>query len=97
MSERQPAVYIMANRRNGTIYTGVTSNLLKRIYEHKFADIESFTKKYGCKLLVYYELADDMYNAISREKQLKGGSREKKIALIEKTNPLWVDLYEKLT
>ncbi|WP_133139460.1 GIY-YIG nuclease family protein [Legionella genomosp. 1] len=96
MREYQPAIYIMANKRNGTIYTGVTSDLLKRVYEHKFAEVEGFTKRYGCKSLVYYELAEDIMSAISREKQLKGGSRQKKIELIEKTNPLWEDLYSKL-
>ncbi|MCL9685488.1 GIY-YIG nuclease family protein [Legionella maioricensis] len=96
MRERQPAVYIMAKRLNGTIYTGVTSDLLKRVYEHKYADINGFTKKYGCKSLVYYELTEDMLSAISREKQLKGGSRRKKLALIEKTKPHWDDLYDKL-
>jgi putative endonuclease len=97
MRDYQPAIYIMANKRNGTIYTGVTSNLLKRVYEHKYAEIEGFTKKYGCKNLVYYELTEDIISAISREKQLKGSSRKKKLALIEKMNPLWEDLYAKLT
>lgn len=96
MQVKQPAIYIMANRRNGTIYTGVTSNLLKRVYEHKYADIPGFTQKYVCKCLVYYELIDNMESAIMREKQLKGGSRKKKIALIEGINPYWDDLYEKL-
>lgn len=77
MSEKQPAIYMMANRRNGTIYTGVTSNLIKRVYEHKYADVPGFTKKYGCKNLVYYELIEDMVSAIARDKQLKGGSRKK--------------------
>ncbi|WP_367606440.1 GIY-YIG nuclease family protein [Legionella sp. W05-934-2] len=96
MSERQPAVYIMANKRNGTIYTGVTNDLTRRVFEHKYANIGGFTKKYGCKYLVYYELADDIMSAITREKQLKGGSRQKKIALIESVNPFWEDLYDKL-
>lgn len=96
MYERQAAVYIMANKRNGTIYTGVTSDLIKRVYEHKYAQIDGFTKKYACKNLVYYELAEDMISAISREKQLKGGSRKRKLALIEKMNPFWEDLYDKL-
>lgn len=96
MAEKQPAIYIMANGRNGTLYTGVTSNLLKRVYEHKYADICGFTQKYNCKTLVYYELNHDMVGAIAREKQLKGGSRKKKLALIEKLNPYWEDLYEKL-
>ncbi len=96
MFNRQPAIYIMANKYHGTLYTGVTSDLIKRIYQHKYSDIDGFTKRYSCKKLVYYELADDMYNAISREKQLKGGSRKKKIALIEEMNPQWEDLYESL-
>ncbi|MFI4919353.1 MAG: GIY-YIG nuclease family protein [Legionellales bacterium] len=96
MHTRQPAVYLMANKRNGAIYTGVTSNLLKRVYEHKHADVPGFTKKYVCKYLVYYELIEDMLSAISREKQLKGGSRKKKLALIETLNPYWEDLYDKL-
>jgi predicted GIY-YIG superfamily endonuclease len=96
MRERQPVVYIMANKRNGTIYTGVTSDLIKRVYEHKYAGIDGFTQKYSCKNLVYYELIDNMTSAISREKQLKGGSRKRKLALIEKMNPLWEDLYDKL-
>lgn len=71
MQERQPAVYIMSNKPHGTIYIGVTSNLIKRVYGHKYAGIEGFVKKYGCKNLVYYELADNMISAISREKSLK--------------------------
>ena len=86
----------MANKRNGTIYTGVTSNLIKRVYEHKYADVDGFTKKHGCQYLVYYELIDDMLSAIAREKQLKGGKRKNKLALIEKINPYWHDLYETL-
>lgn len=96
MAIKQPTIYIMANRRNGTIYTGVTSDLLKRVYEHKYADVPGFTQKYECKNLVYYEIIEDMTSAIAREKQLKGGSRKKKLALIEKMNPYWEDLYEKL-
>ncbi|MDP1602406.1 MAG: GIY-YIG nuclease family protein [Legionella sp.] len=96
MSTKQPATYIMANKRNGTLYTGVTSNLIKRIYEHKYANVPGFTQKYGCKFLVYYELIEDMRSAIAREKQLKGGSRKKKLILIEKLNPYWEDLYESL-
>ena len=96
MAAKQPAIYIMANMRNGVIYIGVTSDLIKRVYEHKYADVPGFTKKYGCKYLVYYELIEDMTNAIAREKQLKGGSRKKKLALIEKVNPYLEDLYERL-
>jgi putative endonuclease len=97
MPTKQPAVYIMANRRNGTIYTGVTSNLIKRVYQHKNADDCGFTKKHACKHLVYYEMIEDMTTAIAREKQIKGGSRKKKLALIERLNPYWIDLYETLS
>ncbi|MGL5743422.1 MAG: GIY-YIG nuclease family protein [Legionella sp.] len=96
MPVKQPAVYIMTNKRNVVLYTGVTSDLIKRVYEHKYADISGFTHRYGCKSLVYYEIIDDMINAIAREKQLKGGSRKRKLALIEKVNSYWEDLYEKL-
>jgi len=93
---KQPAVYIMANRRNGTLYTGVTSDLPRRGYEHREALLDGFTKRYGCKLLVWYEMHDRMDDAIAREKQIKAGSRKKKLALIEATNPGWRDLYEDL-
>ena len=93
---KQPAIYIMANKRNGTLYTGVTSNLIQRVYQHKNGLLSGFTKRYGCKLLVYYELFDDMENAIIREKLLKGGSRKQKLTLIESLNPHWEDLYESL-
>jgi putative endonuclease len=92
--EKQPAIYILANKRNGTLYTGVTTNLVKRIYEHKNEVVDGFSKKYGCKTLVYYELIDDIEAAILREKQIKGGSRAKKIKLIESLNSTWDDLYE---
>ena len=71
---KQPTVYILTNKANGILYTGVTSNLVKRIYEHKQNNSKGFTYKYNCKLLVYYEIFDEMYNAIEREKQLKAGS-----------------------
>ncbi len=93
---KQPAVYIIASRKNGTIYTGVTSNLCKRMYEHKNALIPGFTAKYNCKLLVFFELYENMLDAIAREKQIKGGSRIKKLALIEKCNPNWDDLYNQI-
>ena len=88
------AVYIMANKRNGTLYVGVTSNLQKRVYEHKQGIVAGFTKKYNCKLLVFYEIHDIMESAILREKQIKAGSRNKKITLIDDINPQWTDLYE---
>jgi putative endonuclease len=82
----------MANKRNGTLYTGVTSNLLKRDYEHKNGLLEGFTLKYGCKMLVYYECHETMESAITREKQIKAGSRKKKLKLIETLNPSWNNL-----
>lgn len=92
---KEPAVYIMANRRNGTLYTGVTSNLVARIWQHKNGSA-GFTARYGCKLLVWYELHGDMSTAIAREKQIKAGSRVKKLALIEAMNPEWRDLYDEI-
>ena len=86
----------MANGRNGTLYTGVTSDLVKRVWQHREGLGDGFTKRYGCKLLVWFELADTMNAAIAREKQLKGGSRTKKMALIEAQNPDWSDLFEQI-
>jgi putative endonuclease len=94
--EKHPAIYIMASRPKGTLYTGVTSDLIKLVYQHKNSIIPGFTDRYDCKWLVYYELFDDMISAIEREKQIKAGSRKKKIALIEKMNPSWNDLYNTL-
>ena len=84
----------MANKRNGTIYVGVTSNLPQRAGQHRTGAVEGFTKRYGCKMLIWYEIASTTESAILREKQLKGGSRAKKFALIEAFNPGWNDLYE---
>ena len=92
---KQPAVYIMANRRNGTLYTGVTSDLPARGWQHKNGKT-GFAARYGCKMLVWYELHDDMTHAITREKRIKAGSRGKKLALIEALNPEWKDLYESI-
>ena len=89
-------VYIMASRRNGTLYTGVTSDLARRAYEHREGLIAGFTKQHGCRLLVWYEGHETMPLAIAREKQIKGGSRQAKIGLIETINPQWHDLYETL-
>ncbi len=94
---KQPAVYIMANRRNGTLYTGVTANLVQRVSQHKEGLLGGFTRKYGCKMLVYFEVHDDIATAIAREKQIKGGSRAKKLALIEVINADWRDLFEAIT
>jgi putative endonuclease len=90
---KQPAVHIITNERNGTVYTGVTSNLAQRIYQHREAFAAGFTTNYDCKMLVFYELHGTMIEAIKREKQIKGGSRRKKLALIEAMNPTWRDLY----
>lgn len=88
MRQLQPVVYIMANKRNVTLYTGVTSDLIKRIYQHKHAEVLGFSKRYDCRYLVYYEQCEEMLSAIAREKQIKNGSRKKKLALIEEMNPL---------
>lgn len=90
---KQPAVYILASRKNGTLYTGVTSDLVKRVWQHKEDLVEGFTKYYQVHALVYYELCDDMLSAIAREKQIKAGSRKKKVLLIESSNVDWLDLY----
>ena len=93
---RNPAVYIMASQRNGTLYTGVTSDLARRAYEHREGRISGFTARYRCKLLVWYERYELMTDAIAREKQIKGGSRLDNLALIEALNPQWHDLYPDL-
>lgn len=95
--QKQPSVYILASQRNGTLYTGVTSDLLKRIYEHRHEVVKGFSKKYGCKTLVYYAVFDFMEDAITEEKRIKAGSRKKKLDLIEAMNPNWLDLYDGLT
>jgi putative endonuclease len=87
---------MMASGRNGTIYIGVTSDLVRRVWQHREGEIAGFTARYGCATLVYFELLEDMPHAIAREKQLKGGSRAKKIALIERGNPQWRDLYDQI-
>jgi putative endonuclease len=92
---KQPAVYIVASQRNGTIYAGVTSDLVTRIWQHKNAKV-GFTNRYSCKILVWYEIHGDMTAAILREKQIKAGRRRKKLALIEAMNPNWSDLYESI-
>ena len=90
---RAPAVYIMASLRNGTLYTGVTSDLSRRVHQHKQALSPSFTQQHGCTLLVWYENYDRMDEAIAREKQIKAGSRKAKLRLIEQHNREWRDLY----
>ena len=90
---KQPAIYIITNKRNGTLYTGVTSNLVQRVYQHKNGLFKDFTSRYGCKILVYYELFEDKENAIVREKLLKARSRKQKLKLIDSMNPYWEDVY----
>ena len=89
-------VYIMASQRNGTLYTGVTTDLEGRVYEHKEGILPGFTKRYGCKMLVWYEEHFDISDAIQREKSIKRYYRKWKLNLIEKMNPEWNDLYEQL-
>ncbi len=90
---KQPVVYIMASKRNGTLYVGVTTDLVQPVYQHKKGITKGFTHQYDCTELVYYELFGDIEKAISREKQIKAGSRKKKLELIESLNPEWKDLY----
>ena len=91
---KQPAVYILASKKNGTLYIGVTSDLVKRIWEHKNNMVEGFTKRYGVHHLVWYEVHEGMESALEREKQLKDWNRKWKLELIESTNPSWQDLYQ---
>ena len=90
--EKQAAVYLLASQRNGTLYIGVTSNLVKRIWEHRNNAVEGFTKRYGVHTLVYYEQHTTMEAAITREKQLKKWNRAWKLRLVEERNPDWRDL-----
>ena len=89
-------VYIMASRRNGTLYVGVTNNLIRRVYQHRTGAVEGFTKKHDVKRLVYFEETSDVRSALQREKNIKHWSRAWKLALIEEANPDWEDLYDKL-
>jgi putative endonuclease len=92
---KQYCIYILTNYSK-TLYIGVTNNLKKRVWEHKNKFVEGFTKKYNIDKLIYYEQADNVYVALAREKQLKKWRREKKVNLIEKFNPLWIDLYNSI-
>jgi putative endonuclease len=93
---KQPAVYILASKRNGTLYVGVTSNLVKRVWEHKNNLVEGFTNRYGIHQLVWFELHTSMESALTREKRLKDWKRTWKLELIEKGNPDWKDLFPTL-
>lgn len=94
MNDKNGYVYIMFNKRNGTLYVGVTSDLVKRVYEHKNKYVEGFSKKYGTDKLGYYEVTDSILSAIEREKFIKGKKRQYKLELIETFNPEWNDLYD---
>jgi len=96
MPEKRPVVYILASKRNGTLYTGVTSHLVHRIAEHKSGLVDGFTRKYRVHALVYYERYNDMRSAIAREKQIKKWNRAWKLRLIERDNPEWRDLSDEL-
>lgn len=93
---KSPCVYIVASKRNGTLYIGVTSDLRNRIWQHKNKIVPGFTEKYNANILVYYEQGESMLGALQREKQLKKWNRSWKIRLIEKGNPKWRDLYDEL-
>ena len=93
---KEPCVYFVANKQNGTLYTGVTSDLPKRVWLHREGVVDGFTKRYGCKMLVWFERHETMESAILREKQIKAGSRKAKLVLIETMNPTWRDLFEEI-
>ncbi len=94
--EKAPAVYILASKRNGTLYVGVTASICNRIAAHRQGEIPGFTRRYGVRMLVWFESHPDMASAIKREKQFKEWQRKWKLELIEKSNPLWNDLYEEV-
>ena len=96
MIDKQYYVYIMADKGNAVLYAGVTGNLIRRVYEHRQKLVEGFTKRYNVVKLVYYEVFDQIENALVREKQIKAGSRQKKLQLINEMNKEWRDLYEEL-
>ncbi|MDE2008753.1 MAG: GIY-YIG nuclease family protein [Candidatus Omnitrophica bacterium] len=96
MIDKRGYVYILTNKNDKVLYVGITSDLVKRVYEHKTGLVEGFTRKYKTHKLVYYETFEDIVNAITREKQIKGWLRRKKVELIEKFNPGWIDLYKSI-
>ena len=93
---KQAAVYILASKRNGTLYTGVTSNLIKRIWQHRNLVVEGFSSRYSVHRLVYFELHEEMSDAIAREKRLKKWERAWKLRIIEEKNPQWLDLWDQV-
>ena len=94
--DKQYYIYIMTNKHNLVLYTGVTNDLIRRVYEHREKLVEGFTKKYNVNKLVYFESGNDVYEAIAREKQIKAGNRQSKVKLIESVNLEWKDLYDDL-
>lgn len=92
----QPAIYILASQRNGTLYIGATSDLVQRVWQHKTHEVEGFSNRYGVDKLVHFELFEDMLSAIAREKQLKKWNRAWKLELIESQNPTWRDLWDEI-
>lgn len=94
---KQGYVYILASRQNGTLYTGVTSDIVRRVWEHRQGDVAGFTKKYNCKTLVYFEVFDDIVDAIRREKAVKEWKRAWKLRMIEERNPTWRDLWDDIS
>lgn len=90
-------VYMVASKRYGTLYTGVTSDLVRRVWEHRSAAVDGLTKTHGVKRLVWFETHEEIYEALAREKQIKEWKRNWKIELIQKTNPLWLDLFHDIT
>jgi len=93
---KQPCVYLLASKRNGTLYTGVTSDLIQRVWQHKNDVVEGFTKRYGVHTLVWFEVHETMASAIAREKAIKEWKRAWKVELIEKNNRTWRDLYDEI-
>ncbi len=93
---KQYYIYILASKKDGVLYTGMTNDLVRRVYEHKNNLIKGFTKRYNVKMLIYYEITTDVNEAILREKRIKKWKHSWKIELIEKTNPNWRDLYDKI-
>ncbi|GAB2891627.1 GIY-YIG nuclease family protein [Uliginosibacterium flavum] len=96
MRERNPCVYILASQRNGTLYVGVTSDLIKRVWQHRNGEVDGFSKRHGVSLLVWFEQHATMDSAITREKQIKKWNRDWKLRLIEERNPYWHDLWEQV-
>ncbi|MCU4677323.1 GIY-YIG nuclease family protein [Catenovulum sp. 2E275] len=94
MVTKQPCIYILTNKKDGTLYIGVTSDLVKRVWQHKQKLVTGFSNKYNTDKLVYFEMLDDIYQAITREKQIKKWNRSWKINLIQKQNPDWIDLWD---